>query len=136
MPENALSAAQLLADARQIISDPNAWTQGTIARSAAGHPLAAQHKDAASWCATGALACALHRRLRTKSPPKAAHLARDHAIHVLNDTIQSLTAGHHKKVSTYNDTTNHGCMLHTFDIAIADARLPATIAPSRLAHTP
>ena len=136
MIDNTLSAAHLLTDARHIISDPDAWTQGTIARDAAGHPVAAQHKDAASWCATGALACALHRRLLTKSPPNAAHLARDRAIQILNATIRSLSAGHHKKVSTYNDATNHGCMLHTFDIAIADALLPPDIAPPGLTHTP
>ena len=136
MPQNTLSAAQLLTDARRIISDPNTWTQGTFARNAAGQPVAAQHKDAASWCATGALACALHRRLPIQSSPSAAHHARECAIHILNATIRALTARHHKKVSTYNDATNHSCMLHTFDIAIADALLPTTIAPTGLRPAP
>ena len=136
MPQNALSAAQLLADARQIISDPKAWTQGTIARSADGHPVAAQNNHAAAWCATGALACAVHRRLTTKSPPDGAYVAYDRAVRILETTIRELTAGYRKQITTYNDATNHDSMLRTFDIAIADAHLPHDTAPADLHHTP
>ncbi len=136
MPENALSAAQLLADARSIIAHPHAWTQGTAARDAAGHPVSAENNNASAWCATGALARALHHRLRTQPPPIAPHLALDRATRILNATIRSLSAGRHKHTNTYNDSTNHSCMLHTFDIAISDALLPAGITPPGLAGTP
>ncbi len=39
---------------------------------------------------------------------------------VLTKTVRALTLGHYTEATTYNDQTNHGCIVHAFDIAIAD----------------
>ena len=136
MTHSTLSAADLLTDALRIISKPETWTQGGIARNARGHLVRAQDEDATSWCATGALACALHRRLPNLSPTPGLHLTHEHAIRILNSTVRALTAGRYKRIATYNDSTNHDCILHTFDIAITDALLSPNIASPDLHYTP
>ena len=40
---------------------------------------------------------------------------------ILTDTVRALTLGHYTEATTYNDRTNHSCIVHAFDIAIADA---------------
>ena len=47
--------------------------------------------------------------------------ARDQAGTILTDTVRALTLGHYTEATTYNDQTNHSCIVHAFDIAIADA---------------
>ncbi len=39
----------------------------------------------------------------------------------MTDTVRALTLGHYTEATTCNDRTNHGCIVHAFDIAIAAA---------------
>ncbi len=111
----------LLVDARTIIARPEAWTQGAAARDAEGEPVGVEHEDAVSWCATGALNCAMYRHVDSLEIPPPLQRARDRAGTILTDTVRALTLGHYTEATTYNDQTNHGCIVHAFDIAIADA---------------
>ena len=61
MPDATPTARDILIDARALIAIPQAWTQGTGARDADGEPIGVEHDDAVSWCATGAINCAVYR---------------------------------------------------------------------------
>ena len=111
----------LLVEARTLIASPEAWTQGAAARDADGEPVGVEHEDAVSWCATGALNCAMYRHADSLQIPLPLERARDQAGTILTDTVRALTLGHYTEATTYNDQTNHSCIVHAFDIAIADA---------------
>jgi len=115
----------LLTEARTLIARPCAWTQGTGARDASGDSIGVEHQDAVSWCATGALLCAMYRRADSLEVPPALQRARNGADAILADTMRRLTGERYTAVTTYNDSTNHGCMVHLFDIAISDAEKTA-----------
>ena len=53
--------------------------------------------------------------------PAALQQACKGARAILDDTIVKLTEGRFTASHSYNDATSHGCILHTFDIAISDA---------------
>ncbi len=111
----------LLAEARTLIARPEAWTQGAAARDADGEPVGLEHEDAVSWCATGAINCAMYRHVDSLEVPPPLQRACERAGTILTDTVRALTLGHYSEATTYNDQTNHGCIVHAFDIAIADA---------------
>ncbi len=111
----------LLVEARTLIARPEAWTQGAGARDANGEPVGVEHEDAVSWCATGAINCAMYRHVDSLEVPPPLQRARERASAMLTDTVRALTLGHYTEATTYNDRTNHGCIVHAFDIAIADA---------------
>ena len=120
--QNAIpTPLQLLREARAIITKPEAWTQGTAARDAAGEPIGVEHQDAVSWCATGALNCAMYRHTDSLQVPLPLQRAWERAGDILTRTVRDLTLGHYTQATKYNDATNHGCILHTYDIAISDA---------------
>ena len=105
MTATAPTPRDLLVEARTLIAKPEAWTQGA----------------AVSWCATGAINCAMYRHLDSLEVPPPLQRARERAGTILTDTVRALTLGHYTEATTYNDQTNHGCIVHAFDIAIADA---------------
>lgn len=111
----------LLVQARTIIARPESWTQGTGARDAAGEPVSVEHQDAVSWCATGAVNCAMYRHAHSLDVPLPLQRACERAAAILKYTVRALTLGHYTETTTYNDATNHGCILHALDIAIFDA---------------
>ena len=121
MTATAPTPRDLLVEARTLISRPEAWTQGAGARDAQGEPVGVEHEDAVSWCATGALNCAMYRHVDSLEVPPSLQRARERAGTILTDTVRALTVGHYTEATTYNDRTNHGCIVHAFDIAIADA---------------
>ncbi len=121
MTATAPTSRDLLVEARTLIARPEAWTQGAAARDAEGEPIGVEHEDAVSWCATGALNCAMYRHVDSLEIPPPLQRAREHAGTILTDTVRALTLGHYTEATTYNDRTNHGCIIHAFDIAIADA---------------
>ena len=121
MPDTTPTPRELLIEARAIIAKPEAWTQRTGARDAAGEPIGVEHQDATSWCATGALNCAMYRHADSLDVPFPLQRACERAGAILKNTVRALTLGHYTETTTYNDATNHGCILHTFDIAIHDA---------------
>ena len=127
MPDRTPTPRDLLTEARTIIAKPECWTQGSGARDAAGEPIGVEHQDAVSWCATGALNCAMYRHADSLEVPPPLQRACERAGAILKATVRALTLGHYTETTTYNDATSHGCILHTFDIAISDAeRLAAT----------
>ena len=121
MTATAPTPRDLLVEARALIARPEAWTQGAAARDADGEPVGVEHEDAVSWCATGALNCAVYSHVDSLEIPPPLQRARERAGKILTDTMRALTLGHYTEATTYNDRTNHGCIVHAFDIAIADA---------------
>ena len=121
MTATAPTSRDLLVEARTLIARPEAWTQGAAARDADGEPVGVEHEDAVSWCATGALNCAMYRHVDSLEVPPPLQRARERAGTILTDTVRALTLGHYTEATTYNDATNHSCIVHAFDIAIADA---------------
>ena len=121
MTATAPTPRDLLVGARTLIATPEAWTQGAGARDADGEPVGVEHEDAVSWCATGALNCVMYRHAESLEVPPPLQRARKRAGAILTDTVRALTLGHYAEATTYNDRTNHGCIVHAFDIAIADA---------------
>ena len=111
----------LLVEARTLIARPEAWTQGAAARDADGEPVGVEHEDAVAWCATGAINCAMYRHADSLEIPPPLQRVRNQAGTILTDTVRALTLGHYTEATTYNDATNHGCIVLAFDIAIADA---------------
>ena len=121
MTATAPTPRDLLVEARTLIANPEAWTQGTGARDAQGEPVGVEHEDAVSWCATGAINCAMYRHADSLDVPPPLQHARNQAGTILTRTVRALTLGHYTEATTYNDQTNHSCIVHAFDIAIADA---------------
>ena len=121
MTATAPTPRDLLAEARTLIARPEDWTQGAAARDAEGEPVGVEHEDAVSWCATGAINCAMYRHADSLEVPPPLQHARNQAGTILTRTVRALTLGHYTEATTYNDQTNHGCIVHAFDIAIADA---------------
>ena len=136
MPGTAPTARDILMEARALIARPEAWTQGTGARDADGEAIGVEHQDAVSWCATGAINAVVYGHAGSLDIPPPLQRARERAGTVLTDTVRALTLGHYRETTTYNDATNHGCMVHAFDIAIDDAdRLSAARPARRTTHT-
>ena len=121
MTATAPTPRDLLVEARTLIARPEAWTQGAGARDADGEPIGVEHEDAVSWCAAGALNCAMYRHADSLEVPPPLQRARERAGAILTDTVRALTLGRYREATTYNDATHHGCIVHAFDIAIADA---------------
>ena len=63
----------------------------------------------------------MYRHADSLDVPTPLQRARNRAGKILTDTVQALTLGHYTEATTYNDRTNHSCIVHAFDIAIADA---------------
>ena len=121
MTATAPTPRDLLVEARTLIARPEAWTQGAAARDTDSQPVGVEHEDAVSWCATGALNCAMYRHADSLEVPFVLQRTRERAGKILTDTVRALSLGHYTEATTYNDQTNHGCIVHAFDIAIADA---------------
>ena len=88
-----------------------------------------EHQDAVSWCATGAINCAVYRHSDSLDIPPALQRARERAGTILTDAVNRLTLGHYSETTTYNDQANHGCILKAFDVAIAAAGSPSAGSP-------
>lgn len=122
MPDTAPTALDILTEARTLIAPPERWTQGTYARNAQGSAVPLRSRHAVSFCATGALFRAMDRHTRSTTVPAALQQACKRAREILDSTVAALTEDRFTASHAYNDATNHGCILHTFDIAISDAR--------------
>ena len=98
MPDTTPTARDLLIEARALIAKPEAWTQGTGARDADGKPIAVEHDDAISWCATGAINAAVYSHADSLDIPPALQEARERAGTLLTDAVGRLTLGHYSEV--------------------------------------
>ena len=122
MTATAPAARDLLVEARTLIARPEASTQGAAARDADGEPVGGSSTRMPSrgvLPARSTAPCTAMRTPWTSAPP--LQRARDQAGTILTDTVRALTLGHYTEATTYNDAPNHGCIVHAFDIAIADA---------------
>ena len=121
MPAAIPTTRDILVEARALIAKPEAWTQGTGARDADGEPIGVEHRDAVSWCATGAINCAVYSHADSLDITPALQETRERAGTLLTDAVNALTLGHYRETTTYNDQTDHSCILKAFDIALAAA---------------
>lgn len=103
-----MSTVDDLRAARDLISNPARWTHGVIARDADDRPVYYPLDPAAcSWCAVGAVRCAVgvsDERLDHAIMALTAHLDE-------NDTLS---------IASFNDTHGHAAVLDLFDRTIAD----------------
>ena len=90
MTATAPTPRDLLVEARTLIARPEAWPQGAAARDADGEPVGVDHEDAVSWCATGALNCAMYRHADSLEVPPPLQRARERAGKILTDTVRAL----------------------------------------------
>jgi hypothetical protein len=93
--------------ARHLISDPKRWTQGLMARDAAGHP--ACDGDAVCFCAVGALV-------------KVTSDIDWRALNVLDSAARSLGFD---GIVSLNDRADHPTVLRAYDLAIQNAEASA-----------
>ena len=91
MTATAPTPRDLLVEARTLIARPEAWTQGAAARDDEGEPVGVEHEDAVSWCATGALNCAMYRHADSLDVATPLQRARERAGKILTDTVRALT---------------------------------------------
>lgn len=97
-----MSALEILKAAREKISIPEAWTQGTFARRADGHITTTTHPDAVCWCAAGAIHAVC----------PAEH--RGEAYREATVALRSVVGA----IAPFNDAATHDEVLAAFDAAI------------------
>jgi len=102
-------AIDLLREARALISDPDKWTQGTLARNAYGSEVAHYSPDACKWCAVGAISRVAASNNASYETEMSAYSALVQASRILFDS---------DAVGEVNDTHTHADVLALFDRAI------------------
>jgi len=111
------TAGDILRAARAVIADPAHWTQGVLARDAAGLKCQPNDPAAVCWCSVGALR-------RADDDSEAGY----EAGNILDD-IADLATGGLGVTAEWNDTaTSHAQILAGFDEAIALADTPDRLA--------
>lgn len=99
----------LLREARALISDPDKWTQGALARNAHGSEVAHYSPDACKWCAVGAIS-------RVAASNNASY---DTEMSAYSSLVQaSRRLFYSDAVGEVNDTHSHTDVLALFDRAI------------------
>jgi hypothetical protein len=107
-----MTTAEILSQARDLISEPACWNQGCAARDANGREIeapddgveAAQHEDAVMWCAGGAIMWVA-----------GDDYASAQYLFERANEIQSV------RIGPWNDRATHADVLAAFDRAIAVA---------------
>ena len=102
-------AVAVLERARELISDPERWTQRAFARNSVGEATSASGPGATCWCALGAIA-----REEGRSGSGAVRQLREGAG--LHGT------GTYLGIADFNDVSTHAEVLAAFDKAIALGR--------------
>jgi hypothetical protein len=102
--QSAPTTAEVLKQARALISDEANWGQHLFARNADGDIVAPEDEDACRFCALGALI-------------RAGQVGNHHRLAALALSIE--TGG--EAVNIFNDTHTHAEVLAAFDAAIAKA---------------
>ena len=99
-----MTPLETLKAARQLITDPAKWTQGSSARTSNGVPISTFADDAVCWCALGAIG---RSNIVDEVSNYRAHQA---MLKQLGGSV----------VSVFNDTHTHAEVLGLFDAAIAE----------------
>lgn len=104
--------ADTLRRAKELISDPNAWTQGCFAEDADGLHVEPRDPSARTWCAVGAII------------KVGDDMVVEEAEGVLGDALPMKCQS---VVAAFNDDpdTSHGMLMEAFDQAIARAERAA-----------
>ena len=121
LPNPTPTPRQLLIEARQLIAKPQSWTQGAGARNAEGEPVPIHDPNAISWCASGALLYAMFDHQYPPTFPLSPDSPYERARLILRHAVRACRFDPHTDTATYNDSSDHGSVLLTFDTAIADA---------------
>lgn len=108
-------AVDLLREARALISDPDKWTQGTLARNAYGSEVASYSHDACKWCVAGAML----RVADSNDVPYSTELSAHSALVLASRELFGSSA-----IEEVNDTRTHADVLALFDRAIELASNP------------
>lgn len=105
-----MTTLEILCGARELISDPERWTIGALARDCNGDPTYYKYDDAVKFCAVGAI-CRVNF--------KFGHVCSNanNSIIELNFVIES-----HFSLGDFNDTHTHTEVLSAFDRAIKSLR--------------
>lgn len=114
-----ISAADILTKARELISKPNGWTQGSFARDDEARGVDATSDSAVCFCSMGALHRATNDLYNTDM--QNINMAEAHAIHAL---VNSLPPAFHGDIVIFNDShnTNQDRVLEAFNKAIDYAK--------------
>lgn len=116
-----MTPKELLISARAIISSPDHWTQGVIARNAKNDAVPPWVLEACMFCADGALQRAAIVATGLPNLDRDTWRIVDTARELLNQTPHArdyFGHGAHPFV-TFNDITGHASALSMFDAAIA-----------------
>lgn len=107
-----MKISEKLKAAKQIIINPEAWTQGCIARDPEGEQVSYTDPTAVCYCSFGAILKAVNGgdiRPVSAAEPVVAYLNR--------------SAGSWSSIGGWNDTHSHAEVINGFDTAIALAEL-------------
>ena len=126
-PTDPVAVLRILTEARKLIANPDAWTQGVAARGARGQE-SPDYYDAVAWCSSGAI----------------DHVCIEETLRNEMDAGVWLEAHLPDTIATWNDAKNrtHAEVLAAFDSVIAtiqeriaafEAMLEAAIATNRRA---
>ena len=107
------TVTEILIEARELISDPERWTQGVYARDAQGIFTDWDSPEAVSWCVTGAIAKVVRSVQESKG---------DYNALVMSALDKLRCAIGHDGVTAFNDAHNHAEVLAAFDKAIEASR--------------
>ena len=105
--------AAVLTGARELISDPERWTQHVYARDAEGWHTGWDSPKAVCWCAVGAVG-------RAAQVVQEESVERNALVFRAMDELRRVIGDH--GVSSFNDHYAHADVLHMFDQAIAASR--------------
>lgn len=117
-----MKASEVLAAARELLSDEKKWTKGYYGKDANGHIREALDKEAVCFCSIGALAVAAKMNTGMTEEPYEDR-DRDEMI-FLAQAMGNDYSLHQQTITTFNDkgTTTHEQILEKFDAAIALAQ--------------
>lgn len=111
-----MTASEVLQQARDLISDPKRWTQGTYAKTKEGSiAYPPTHKDAYCFCSIGAIA-----RVQNLLPVDAES---SKAVGFLTQLVTGQPGVDDRwAIPEFNDSRTHDEVLQMFDFAIEAAR--------------
>ena len=115
-----MNSLDILTKARDLIADPDNWTQGEEARDKYCFAVSPDSPEACRWCATGALLCVAN------SDPDILATSYKRALGRLTDCAHELMSGHRNPyqcpIISLNDKDGHEQIMLAFDRAIAKAK--------------
>ena len=117
-----IKVLKVLKGARDVLSDPERWTQGALARTASNRPVDVDDHEATCFCLFGAIAH-VGIGLARSSDPTATDIAGSFvAADVVFDAIREMENYTELSVVSWNDNPdrNHAEVVQLLDTAISD----------------